>query len=224
MKIHFISIFPEIFESFLNTSLISKAQEKNILQFHTHNPREFCTDKHKQIDDEIYWWWDGLLIKAQPIIDCVESIIKKLEKETFKIIFLSPSKKEFDQKTAHELTTFENIIFVSWRYEWIDYRFEKYMNKKYWNKFEKISIGKFVCLWWEIPAMLMTESIVRLIPWVINEENSRVDESYRPEHWWENLEYPQYTRPQNVEWIEVPEILLSGNHAEIEKRRQQNSK
>lgn len=223
MKIYFVSIFPEIFESFLETSLIKKACEKNILEFELCNPRDFCEDKHKQVDDEIYWWGDGLLIKAKPVIDCVEEILEKIGNNDWKIIFLSPSKKEFNQEVAHELTNFENIIFVSGRYEWIDKRFEEFMWKKYGDKFEKISVWKFVCLGGEVPAMLITESVVRLVDWVIKEENSWKDESYRPENWWDNLEYPQYTRPQNVYDLEVPEVLLNGNHAEIKKWREENS-
>lgn len=227
MKITYISIFPEIFKSFLATSLIAKAQEKKILSFECINPRNFCKDKHKQVDDEIYGWWTGLLTKAQPLIDAVESVIKtnKLSKrcKRRRIVFLSPSKDIFCQKDAHIFAKMKHIIFVCARYEGIDYRFEQYMTDNYPNYFTKISIGKFITLGGEIPAMTMTESIVRLIPNVIKEENSRKDESYSIEKNMNNLEYPQYTRPETVQWYKVPEILLSGHTKKIEEWKKNNT-
>lgn len=232
MKIYFISIFPEIFESFLDASLIKKAKEKNILEFEIINPRDFCKDKHRQIDDEIYGGWAGMLIMAQPIIDAVNSIISKIQElplggevpnaegsksETFQIIFSSPSKQVWNQQSAHSFSKEDNLIFVCGRYEWIDYRFEKYFQNKYPDKYHKISMWSFVTLWWELPTMTMVESIVRLIPWVIKEELSWQDESYAISQDMQNIEYPQYTRPQEVEWYTVPEVLLSWNHKKIEE-------
>ena len=222
MKIFFISIFPEIFPSFLETSLIKKAIDKKILEFEIINPRQFCHDKHQKIDDEIYWWWAGMLMMAKPIIDSVESVISKI-KWDFQIIFPSPSTEIWNQKSAHSYSKYENIIFVCGRYEWIDYRFEQYCKSKYPNNFSKISLWKFVTLWGELPTMTMVESIVRLVPWVIQEECSWQDESYQISQNMENLEYPQYTRPQEVEWFQVPDVLLNWNHKEICKRREENS-
>lgn len=224
MKIFFVSIFPEIFDSFLETSLIKKASEKWILEFETINPRDFCFDKHKQVDDIIYWWWDWMLMMAQPVIDAVNLAIQKIWSNDFHIIFASPSTEIRNQKNAHKYSKCENIIFVCGRYEGIDYRFEQYFCAKYPEKFSKISMWKFVTLWWELPSMTMVESIVRLIPWVIKEENSWQDESYQISQNMENLEYPQYTRPQEVEGFKVPEVLLNWNHKEIEKRRKENGK
>jgi tRNA (guanine37-N1)-methyltransferase len=227
MKITYISIFPEIFESFLATSLIAKAQKKKLLSFSIINPRDFCPDKHKQVDDEIYGWGSWMLMKAQPLIDAVESVIKKSRlkssKKSFAIIFLHPSKTIFNQEIAHTFTTYHHIILVSARYEGVDYRFEQYMQDHYPKHFHKISIGKYITLGGEIPAMVLTESIIRLIPGVIKEENSRKDESYNPEKNMDNLEYPQYTRPENVEWYTVPEILLSGHLKKIGERKQKNT-
>jgi len=227
MKISYISIFPEIFKSFLTTSLIAKAQDKKLLSFECTNPRDFCEDKHKQVDDEIYGWWTGLLMKAQPLIDAVESVIKtnKLSKrcKRRRIVFLSPSKDVFCQNHAHEFAKMKHIIFVCARYEGIDYRFEQYMIDQYPKHFAKISLGKFITLGGEVPAMTMTESIVRLIPNVIKEENSRKDESYSIEKNMNNLEYPQYTRPDVVEGYKVPEILLSGHTKKIEEWKTENT-
>jgi len=224
MKIFFISIFPEIFDSFIDTSLIKKANEKWILDFEIINPRDFCHDKHQQVDDIIYGWWDGMLMMAKPVIDATNSAIEKIWSDNFQIIFASPSTEIWNQTHAHKYSKYENLIFICGRYEWIDYRFEQYFSAKYSDKFNKISMWKFVTLWWELPSMTMVESIVRLIPWVIKEENSRQDESYQISQNMENLEYPQYTRPQEVEWFKVPEVLMNWNHKEIEKRKKENQK
>ena len=227
MQIHLISIFPEIFDSFTSTSLIKRAIQKKIIKFHTINPRIFCVDKHKQIDDQIYWWWQWLLMKAKPMIQAVNKIINRIKRQKspdFKIIFPSPSTKIFDQKTAEKLSKTSHLIFICGRYEGIDYRFEKYMLDKYPDNFQKISVWKFITLGWEIPSMAMIESITRVLPWVIKEEQSRKDESYNPQLNMDNLEYPQYTRPDRVYWYSVPETLLTWHHKNIQERKIKNTK
>lgn len=224
MHIHIVSIFPDIFKSFIETSLIKKAQEKKILSFTFTNPRIFCPDRHQTVDDTIYGWGAGLLMKAKPAIDAVESIVKKLKSKNFQIILPSPSKEVFTQKTAHTLSNEKHIIFVCTRYEGIDYRFEQYMKKKYPKQFQKISLWQFITLGGEIPAMVIIEAITRLIPWVIKEEASRQDESYSIGQNMNNLEYPQYTKPEEVMWIKVPKILLSGHHKNINERRKKKTK
>lgn len=225
MEIHIISLFPEIFESFFSTSLLKKAQEKWILKVDFCNPRKFCKDKHQQIDDEIYWWWAWMLIKAEPIIDAVESVIKsnKLHGSDFKIIFPSPAKEVFTQKNAYTFSKQEHLIFVCWRYEWIDYRRELYMQKNYPEQFEKLSLWQFILLGWEIASMTMIESITRLIPWVIKESESRKNESYSLKENMQNLEEPNYTRPEVIKWFKVPSTLLTGNSDEIKKRKNDNT-
>ena len=225
MNIYIVSLFPEIFESFFSASLLKRAQKKWILNINFCNPRQFCTDKHQQIDDEIYWWWAWMLIKAEPIIDAVESVIKenKLKKSDFKIIFPSPAKETFTQKYSYTFSKQENLIFVCWRYEWIDYRRELYMQKYYPKQFEKVSLWQFILLWWEVATMTMIESIARLVPWVIKESESWQNESYSLKENMQNLEEPNYTRPENVKWFSVPDILLTWNSGEIDKWRKDNS-
>ncbi len=225
MNIHIVSLFPELFESFLSTSLLKKAQDKWILKINFCNPRQFCTDKHQQIDDEIYWWWAWMLIKAEPIIDAVESIIKEnnLKDTDFKIIFPSPAKETFNQKHSYTFSKQEDLIFVCWRYEWIDYRRELYMQEYYPQQFIKLSLWQFILLWWEVATMTMIESITRLIPWVIKESESWQNESYSLKENMQNLEEPNYTRPENVKWFTVPNILLNWNSEEIAQRRKDNS-
>ena len=232
MQIHIVSIFPDIFKSFIETSLIKKAQEKKIIKFTFTNPRTFAPDRHQKIDDTIYWWWAGLLMKAKPAIDAVESIIKKNRLSSwakskdisFKIILPSPAKDIFTQKTAHTLSETQHIIFVCTRYEGVDYRFEQYIKKKYPKQFQKISLWHYITLGGEIPAMVMIEAITRLIPWVIKEEASRQDESYSIQKNMNNLEYPQYTKPEEVLGMKIPKILISGHHANIKARREKKTK
>ncbi len=228
MRFHIVSIFPEIYESFITTSLMSKAVENGLLSFSFSNPRSFCSDKHQQVDDEIYGGWAGMLMKAKPVIDAVEDIIAKnnlTKGEKWKIIYMSPSEKVFNQELAYGYAErLEDIVFVCGRYEGIDYRFEEYMNDTYGDHFEKVSLGQFVTLGWEVPSMVAIESIARLIPWVIKEEASHLIESYDPQKNMNNIEFPQYTRPEEVMGYKVPDVLLSGHHAEIEKWRKDNMK
>ena len=166
-----------------------------------------------------------MLIKAEPIIDAVESVIKsnKLHGSDFKIIFPSPAKEVFTQKNAYTFSKQEHLIFVCWRYEWIDYRRELYMQKHYPEQFEKLSLWQFILLGWEIASMTMIESITRLIPWVIKESESRKNESYSLKENMQNLEEPNYTRPEVVKWFKVPSTLLTGNSDEIKKRKNDNT-
>lgn len=223
MNIHIVSIFPEVYDSFLSTSLIEKAIQNNILNFTFTDPRSFCLDKHRQVDDEIYWVWAGMLLKAQPFIDAVNSVVENyITSDNFKVLYLAPSKNIFDQNKAYEFSKIDDIIFVCWRYEWIDYRFEKYFKENIWEKYQRISLWNFVTMWGELPSMTMIEAITRLVPGVIKEELSWQEESYSPEKSMKNIEYPQYTRPKEVYGMEVPQVLLSWNHKEIEKRKEEN--
>jgi len=168
--IHIISLFPEIFQSFLSVSLLQKAQEKKLITFHMVNPRDYCSDAHQQVDDQPYGGGAGMLIKAQPVIDAVEAIVAPLQKggskreAGFKILFPSPAQEQFSQKHAYSFSKVETLIFVCGRYEGIDYRFEEYMRVKYPSAFQKISLGQFVLLGGEVAAMTMIEAISRLVP------------------------------------------------------------
>lgn len=217
MHIHLVSLFPEIFESFLATSLIQKAQTKGILKFSLHNPRGYCQDKHQQIDDQIYGGGEGMLIKAQPIIDCVEAIIQqfKIKKSDFSILFPAPAQEVFNQKIAYGLSKKDHLILICGRYEGIDYRAEQYFQKHYSDQFRKLSLGQFIVLGGEVPSMVMLEAIVRLIPWVIKEKGSWIDESYSLSENMQNLEAPNYTRPAEVYGMGVPVVLLSGDDEAI---------
>ncbi len=220
MNIHLVSIFPDIFESFLATSLIQKAQDRWHLEFSFHDPRNFCTDKHRQVDDEIYGGGDGMLLKAPPVIAAIKDIITsyQLLNKKFAIVMVTPSPTVFNQRIAHHASQqYDHIIFLCGRYEGFDHRITLRCQQHYPQHFVQWSLWQFVTLGGEVPTMVMIEAIVRLIPGVIGEENSRIDESYNLEKWMNNLEYPQYTRPQEVEWMTVPDVLLSGHHKNIEQ-------
>ena len=223
MNFYFVSIFPDIYKSWTEISLVDKAQKKWLIKFHFINPRDFCTDKHKQIDDEIYWGGPGMLLKAKPFIDAVEFVIKNYKLKKFKIIYLAPSKNILNQKKIiSRYIKFENYILVSGRYEWIDFRFEQYLKDKYPRKFERLSIWKYILMWWELASMVFVESLIRFIPGVVKEKDSIQYESYSPLKKMRNIEYPQYTRPYEVYGYKVPDVLLSGNHALIKKWKKNN--
>ena len=223
MNIFIHTIFPEIFQSFLQTSLIKKAQEKGILNIQLINIRDFCTHKQKQVDDKIYGWWAWMLIKAKPVIDSIENTIKQNNLKDFKIVYLAPSENILNQQKAFDYAENENIILLCGRYEWVDYRVEEYFKDKYWN-FERLSIGQYVLMWGEIPAMVFVEAVWRLVPGVVKEKDSYEDESYNPSKQMKNIEYPQYTMPQEVYGYKVPDILLSWHHKKIEERRKENER
>jgi tRNA (guanine37-N1)-methyltransferase len=230
MQFYIISLFPEIFTSFLSTSLLQKAQEKKLITFHFINPRMYCQDKHQQIDDQVYGGGAGMLIKAQPIIDAVEAVIADIHKmkrassaPDFKILFPAPTMETFTQKHAYSYSKQENLIFVCGRYEGIDYRFEEYLTAKYPLAFQKISLGQFVLLGGEVATMTMIEAVSRLLPGVIKESESWQNESYALKSSMTNLEPPQYTRPEKVYGYSVPEVLLTGNQKEIQQRQQEHS-
>ncbi len=222
MNIYFVSIFPEIYKSFVSSSLIGKANQQWLVNFNFVNPRDYTNDKHNQIDDELYGIWAGMLMKAKPMIDSIQDTVQNI-KWDYQIVMLAPSKSFFDQKKARDYTRLDNLILISGRYEWIDYRFEKFMKNKYNTKFQKVSLGKFVMMWGELASMVVAESVIRLIPWVIKQE-SIANDSYSLEQDMKNIEHPQYTRPRKVYGMWVPETLLSGDHQRIAEWKKQQTK
>jgi len=221
MNIYIVSIFPEIFQGFLQTSLVWKAQEKKLINIEIFNPRDFTKLKHKQVDDKVYGGWQGMLLMFQPIVDTIDYIIqKKIKWENYNIIYLAPWKKELNQNIAKTYREYKNIILLCGRYEGIDSRIEQY----FFNKIEKLSIWKYVLMWGEIASMVFVEVVWRFIPWVIKEEDSVEYDSYTKADDLEFLEHPQYTRPEEINWLKVPKVLLSGHHKNIEIWKNKNSK
>jgi len=213
VRIDAITIFPDYFQA-LDISLLGKAQQAGILDFKAHDLREFTTDRHKTVDDTPYGGGAGMLMKAEPWGQALDSIIKT-DASRPTIIFTSPAGEVFKQATAHELAAKEHLIFACGRYEGIDQRVVEYAATK--GDVRLISIGDYVLNGGEVAAIAMVEAIARLVPGVIGNAESLLEESHNDGL----LEYPSYTKPAVWREFEVPPVLLSGNHAEIAKWRYQ---
>lgn len=218
MKFDIITIFPDIFEGFLSESLIKKAREKDLIEINVHDLRDFTEDKHKTVDDKPFGGGRGMVLKVGPVYKAVSSVKKK----DSKVLLLSPRGKKFDQKKAHQFSKTPHLILICGRYEGIDERIVDYVAD------ESISIGDYVLMGGELPAMVMMEAISRLIPGVLG--NSEMLKERIPDVPGGKgfQEFPQYTRPEvfgpqkGLEW-KVPGVLLSGDHKKIKKWREENS-
>ncbi|MFH0969564.1 MAG: tRNA (guanosine(37)-N1)-methyltransferase TrmD [Patescibacteria group bacterium] len=221
-----ITIFPHIFESYFGESIIKRALQKKFININIINLRDFTNDKHKTVDDTPYGGGAGMILKIQPIFDCIEFLKLKIKSEKLKVrtVLFSAKGKKYTQKDAIRLSKYDNLILICGRYEGVDERVAKYIAD------EEISIGDYVLSGGEIPAMVLVDSIARLIPGVLGNPDSLKEESFNkiqntkykiPDT---ILEYPQYTRPENFKGWKVPEVLLSGNHKKIEKWRENNAK
>lgn len=210
MKLDFISIFPEYFES-LKLSLIGKAQEKSLIEIGIHDLREHATNVHKQVDDTPYGGGAGMVMMPEVWGQAIDRIITR----DSELIILTPAGKRFNQRMAEELSSAKHLIFACGRYEGIDDRVRQYyLNEGF--KVREISIGDYVLNGGEVAALVITEAVTRLIPGVVGNPESLQEESHINEGY---LEYPNFTKPAIWRGIEVPEVLLSGNHAEIAKWR-----
>ena len=213
MKIQIITLFPEMFDGVLNNSMMWKAQNQNSVEFSIIDLRQFGIGPRKQVDDTPYGGGDGMLLKPEPLFAALE--LAKNNSPEAKVIAMSPSKTVWSQQMASEYaTSAQDLIILCGRYEGFDERIFEMVD-------EKISIGKYVLTGGELPAMVVIDSIVRLLPGVLGGEQSAEIESYSNG---ENLEFPQYTRPAEFRGIKVPDVLLSGNHAEIDKWRAKNQR
>jgi len=222
MQFDIITIFPDVFGPYFQTSILKRAQERKKIIINIHDLRHWTQDKHKTVDDTPYGGGPGMILKVGPIYRALKFLdSKKVKKE--KIILLSPQGKKFDQKMAKELSGYEKIIFVCGRYEGVDARVNKLVD-------QKVSIGNYVLTGGELPAMVMVDAITRLVPGVISKKSLK-EESFSFSG--EDLEYPQYTRPEvftcksksaKLKKLKVPKILLSGNHQEIAKWRREGLK
>ena len=207
MKFDVLTLFPEMFEP-LNSSIIGRAKEKNLIEINLINIRDFSKDKHKKVDDTPYGGGAGMVMMPDVVYDAYKSV----EDKNAKVIYMSPQGKKLTQKKVEELAKQEHLIILCGHYEGIDQRvIDKIVD-------EEISIGDYVLTGGEIPAMVLIDSVSRYNSGVIAEE-SREEESFANGL----LEYPQYTRPEVFEGVKVPEILLSGHHANIEKWRKEKA-
>lgn len=219
MKFDVITIFPELFTGFLSESLLARAQKKKLIKINTHNLRKWTKDNHKTVDDRPYGGGAGMVLKVEPVSNAVKSI--KAKKGKTRVILLSAKGRTFNQKKARDLAKYDQLVFICGRYEGVDERVAKYVAD------EEMSIGNYVLFGGEVAAMVLVEAVSRLIPGVIAKPESVKNESFSDKAA-KTKEYPQYTRPEiftlGSKKLKVPEVLLSGNHREIEKWRKQRSK
>ncbi len=208
MKIDILTLFPEMFQGVFTESILKRAQENEKVEINLHNFRTFSKDPHQKVDDTPYGGGAGMVLMAQPIFDCVESLRTKESK----VILLTPSGKPYQQRMAYSLSKEKHLILICGHYEGFDERIRTLADLE-------ISIGDYVLTGGEIPAMVLVDSVVRLLPDVIQEESHLAD-SFNDANL---LDYPTYTKPRNFRGMEVPEILLSGDHQKIEAYRLQES-
>jgi len=208
IRFDIISIFPGMFESPFRESLLSKAQDKGIVEIRAHDLREYTLDKHGRVDDTPYGGGVGMVMNIEPIDRALEAV--KKDRPKAHSILLSPGGYRFDQKKAWELSCKDEIILVCGRYEGVDQRVTELVD-------EELSIGDYVLNGGEVAAMVVVEAVARLVPGVVGDEQSLAEESFSNEM----LEYPQYTRPRDYKGLVVPEVLVSGDHKKIEDWKRQ---
>ncbi|HEY3319814.1 MAG TPA: tRNA (guanosine(37)-N1)-methyltransferase TrmD [Planctomycetota bacterium] len=215
MRIDVITIFPRMFEGVLGESILRIAQEKNILRPVVTNLRDYTTDKHKKVDDRPYGGGPGMVLKVEPVVRAVRAIREQEPETPGRMLLTCPRGRKFDQAFAHELAASERLILIAGHYEGYDERIVECL------KPELVSIGDYVLTGGELPALVVIDAVVRLLPGVLGDDDSVKSESFSLDN--EGLlEYPQYTRPAAFEGKEVPDVLVSGNHAQIAewKRKQ----
>ena len=212
MKFQILTLFPEMVMQGLNTSIIGRAVENKLIEIDAVNIRDYTMDKHGKVDDYPYGGGAGMLMQAQPVFDAYKAVEKKISTRP-RVIFLTPQGKTFNQEMAEEFAKEEDLIFLCGHYEGIDERALEMVVT------DMVSAGDYVLTGGELPAMMMIDAVSRLVPGVLNNEASAEFESFQDNL----LEYPQYTRPEEYEGRKVPEVLLSGHHANIEKWRREKS-
>jgi tRNA (guanine37-N1)-methyltransferase len=213
MKIDIISAVPELLVSPLNTSILKRAQDKKKVKIEIHNLRDYAFNKHKQIDDKPFGGGAGMVLKPEPFFECIEKL--KSERNFDHIIFTTPKGKLFDQRYANRLSLAKNVLIIAGHYKEIDDRVREYFAT------DEISIGNYVLTGGELPALIIADAIVRLIPGVLNDSEAALDDSFQDG---DVVEAPYYTRPAEYKGMKVPEVLLSGNEKEIKKWKQEQSK
>lgn len=205
MKIAVLTLFPGMFAGPLDESIVKRAREAGLLQLTLHNLRDYAHDRHRTVDDRPFGGGPGMLLKPEPLFEAVE----KLARETTRVILLSPSGRTFNQAIARELAQLDDLLLISGHYEGFDERVREQLAD------DELSIGDYVLTNGALPAMVIVDAVTRLLPGALGDDASSHEESFSHGL----LEYPQYTRPADFRGMKVPEVLLSGNHAEIAKWR-----
>lgn len=213
MKIDILTIFPEMFEGPLTQSILKRAVDKSLVEIKVHNLRDWSTDKHHKVDAPPYGGGPGMVMMVEVIDRAVEELLAKPDhasRDKTRVVLMDTKGPVYNQKKAEELKDYEHLILIAGHYEGVDHRVHEHIAD------EVISIGEYVLTGGELPAMIVVDSVVRLLPGVLGSEESLSEESYSQGS---NIEYPQYTRPEEYKGWKVPEILLSGHHAKIKEWR-----
>jgi tRNA (guanine37-N1)-methyltransferase len=213
MRIDVISAVPDLLLSPLNSSIIKRAQDKKRVSVNIHNLRDYAFNKHKQIDDRPFGGGAGMVLKPEPFFECIEKL--HLERNYDHIIFTTPKGKIFDQKTANKFSLAKNIIIIAGHYKEIDDR----VRQKFAT--DEISIGNFILTGGELPALIIIDAVVRLIPGVLNDSESALNDSFQDG---EIIDAPYFTRPAEYNGMKVPDVLLSGNDKKIREWKVEESK
>jgi len=211
MRFDIFTIFPEVFDPYLQSSILKRANENNLAEYHVHNIRDWTTDKHRTTDDEPYGGGGGMVMKAEPIFNAVEDIVGA--PSDCPVILMTPQGRLFTQAVAWELSQLPRVAFLAGRYEGLDERVRQHLVT------DEISIGDYVLTGGELPTLVLIDAITRLIPGALGDAEAPMKDSHAAGL----LEHPHYTRPANFRDWEVPEILRSGNHAFIKRWRHQES-
>ena len=212
MRFDVLTLFPEMFESPMSHSILRRAQESEAIKIVLSNIRDFATDSYSKVDDKPYGGGPGMVMKCQPVFDCYQNVVNQ-DATKGRVLMMSPQGRRFDQKFARELSEEKRLIFIAGRYEGFDERIRVGL------KAQQVSIGDYVLTGGELAAMVIIDSVTRLLDGVLGDAESNKDESFSEAL----LEYPQYTRPDEYCDMRVPDILLSGDHGKIAKWRKQQS-
>jgi tRNA (guanine37-N1)-methyltransferase len=209
MKIDLLTLCPAMFAGPLDESIIKRARQRGILDLKIHDLRDWTHDQRRTVDDRPFGGGPGMLLKPEPLFEAIES----LRREKTRVVLFSPAGRKFDQGIARELAQQEDLLFITGHYEGLDERVREALVD------DELSIGDYVLTNGALPAMVVVDAVTRLLPGVLGDDGSSLDESFSHGL----LEYPQYTRPAEFRGMKVPEVLLSGNHAEIEKWRREQA-
>jgi tRNA (guanine37-N1)-methyltransferase len=210
MKVDVLTLFPAMFVGPLDESIIKRARAAGLLDLRIHNLRDYAHDRHKTVDDRPFGGGPGMLLKPEPIFEAVEA----LAREQTRVVLLSPAGRPFNQAIAREMASMEDLLLITGHYEGFDERIRQELAD------DELSIGDYVLTNGALPAMVVIDTVARLLPGVLGDDQSSHEESFSAGM----LEYPQYTRPAEFRSLKVPEVLLSGNHAEIARWRAEQSR
>ncbi len=213
MRFDVLTLFPQTFQGYLGQSLLKRAIGLGLVEVHLHDVRDWARDKHKSVDDRPFGGGPGMVLKVDPVVDCVEAV-RRQEADPGHLVMLTPQGRRLDQPTVERLAERRRILLLCGRYEGFDERIRLILAP------EEISIGDFVLGGGEVAAMVVIDAVVRFVPGVLGDQHSNTDDSFSGER--RLLKFAQYTRPRVYRGLEVPEILLSGNHQEIARWREEN--